>query len=89
MGQPTPAEGGYRVIDTDYTSYTIVYGCTDVLFGLFHIPQVWILSRLPYMTDAQRLARYATIKERLPSYNWLWFKNAHQGPWCDYSATER
>ena len=37
-------EGNYQVLDTDYTSYALVYGC-DNWFGLFWTNQAWILSR--------------------------------------------
>ncbi len=26
----------YQVIDTDYTTYTLIFGCSDMLGGLFH-----------------------------------------------------
>ena len=29
-------EGNYVVLDTDYDNYSIVYGCDNWLFGLFH-----------------------------------------------------
>lgn len=35
----------YRIIDTDYTQYAVVYNCEDVLFGAFHYDIAWILSR--------------------------------------------
>ena len=39
----TPA-GDYRVVDTDYTSYSIVYSCKDY-FGAVRAENLWILSR--------------------------------------------
>ena len=35
--------GDYRVVDTDYTTYSIVYSCTNFLF--FKNEYVWILGR--------------------------------------------
>ncbi|XP_052713093.1 apolipoprotein D-like [Crassostrea angulata] len=36
--------GRYWVLDTDYTTHTMIYSCSDIL-GLFHISYAWILSR--------------------------------------------
>ena len=38
-------KGDYRVIDTDYDSFSLVYSCSD--FILFRMEFVWILSRTP------------------------------------------
>ena len=38
-------EGNYQVIDTDYTSYAIVYGCDN--WGVFNTNEIWLLSRTP------------------------------------------
>lgn len=34
----------YWILDTDYTNYTMIYSCTDIL-ELFHISYAWILGR--------------------------------------------
>ncbi|XP_069119487.1 apolipoprotein D-like [Argopecten irradians] len=36
--------GNYWVLDTDYTNYTLIYSCKEVL-GLTHAEFCWILSR--------------------------------------------
>ncbi|OWF39856.1 apolipoprotein D-like [Mizuhopecten yessoensis] len=36
--------GDYWILDTDYTNYTLIYSCKDVL-GLTHVEFCWILSR--------------------------------------------
>ncbi|XP_061162703.1 apolipoprotein D-like [Saccostrea echinata] len=36
--------GRYWVLDTDYTTHTMIYSCTDIL-GIFHFTYAWILSR--------------------------------------------
>ena len=38
-------EGDYRIVDTDYKKYSLVYSCVDVLFMKFEY--VWIMSRNP------------------------------------------
>ena len=38
--------GGYRVVDTDYTSYSIVYSCSDhVTAGIQNMEASWVLVR--------------------------------------------
>lgn len=44
-------EGQYQVLDTDYTSFALVYGC-DNWFGLFYTNQAWILSRTRTMSQS-------------------------------------
>ena len=53
--QPTwTPKGDYRVLDTDYESYSVVYSCSDVLgFGKFHY--VWVLTRDQVISEAIKL----------------------------------
>ena len=53
-------EGNYQVLDTDYTSYALVYGC-DTWLGLFWTNQAWILSRTQTLTTAQTDSIKATL----------------------------
>ena len=39
-------EGDYKVIATDYKSYSVVYGCMSVL-DLFSFENLWIITRDP------------------------------------------
>uniref|UniRef100_A0A3B4A9I1 Apolipoprotein D n=1 Tax=Periophthalmus magnuspinnatus TaxID=409849 RepID=A0A3B4A9I1_9GOBI len=41
----------YMVLSTDYSSYSLVYSCSDYL-GLFHIDFAWILSRTRQLNSA-------------------------------------
>ncbi|XP_020778456.2 apolipoprotein Db [Boleophthalmus pectinirostris] len=41
----------YIVLNTDYSSYALVYSCSDY-FGLFHIDFAWILSRTRHLDSA-------------------------------------
>lgn len=43
-------KGDYRVVDTDYKNYTLVYSCTDFFFGNFYF--VWVLAREPTLPEA-------------------------------------
>ena len=47
-GQPSFTQSSttnYNIIDTDYTSYAIVYSCNQKLFDLFKTELLWILTR--------------------------------------------
>ncbi|OWF55136.1 apolipoprotein D-like [Mizuhopecten yessoensis] len=44
--------GNYWVLKTDYTSYTLIYSCTDIL-GLSHLEFAWILSRQRSLPQAK------------------------------------
>ncbi|KAK0094088.1 hypothetical protein PV326_011835 [Microctonus aethiopoides] len=39
------AQGTYWILDTDYTSYSIVWSCTDFIFS--HVKYLWVLTREP------------------------------------------
>ncbi len=43
-------KGDYRVVDTDYKNYSLVYSCTDIFFGKFYF--VWIIAREPVLPEA-------------------------------------
>ena len=51
--------GDYRVVATDYTSYAIVYSCTDFIF--FKSENVWILSRSETLDSTTLAAAQSTI----------------------------
>ena len=40
-------KGDYRVVSTDYTSYSIVYSCSQIL-SAYNFELIWILSRKVY-----------------------------------------
>nr|XP_019961587.1 PREDICTED: apolipoprotein D-like [Paralichthys olivaceus] len=53
----------YWVLSTDYTNFTIVYSCNDVL-RLFHIDFAWILSRSRFMPQEKvQQAKHLMISE--------------------------
>ncbi|XP_062621088.1 apolipoprotein D-like [Saccostrea cucullata] len=43
--------GRYWILDTDYTTHTLIYSCTDIL-GIFHFTYAWILGRERTMDQA-------------------------------------
>lgn len=40
----------YQVLDTDYTSYSVVYSCSHPYFGLGQMEFLWIYTRKPVPT---------------------------------------
>ncbi|PBC27513.1 apolipoprotein D-like [Apis cerana] len=42
---PLPVDAPYWILDTDYTSYAVVWSCSN--FGVFSMRNVWILAREP------------------------------------------
>merc|ERR1712070_80266 len=79
-------EGNYQVLATDYTSYSLVFGC-DTWFGLFWTNNAWILSRTKTMTQANIDAIQAQLTAKVPTetYNsneqWI---DCWQGANCTY-----
>ena len=77
-------EGDYVVLDTDYTSYALVYGCDN--WGLFHTKQAWILSRTTTLPTATTDAIKQTLIDKtggfyVPDAQWVATK---QGGDCVY-----
>ena len=46
-GEPATAdqEANYHILDTDYSTYSIVYSCEEYLGGYFSVDYLWILAR--------------------------------------------
>merc|ERR1712147_347924 len=59
-------EGNYQVLDTDYTTYSLVYGC-DTWFGLFWTNQAWILSRTQTLPESTINTIKATLQQKVPN----------------------
>ncbi len=76
-------EGDYRVVYTDYTNYSIVYSCTDVL-GVAKCENVWILSRDEELAKDKFKEALNTISERLPKYELSNLYQTKQGGKCKY-----
>lgn len=62
-------KGDYRVLDTDYDNYSVVYSCTDVLgFGKFHY--VWVLTRQQQVSDEIKNKIEFILQDRVPEYSY-------------------
>jgi lipocalin len=44
---PNIPSGSYNVWETDYTGYTLIYSCTQVVPFVLKSELIWILSRTP------------------------------------------
>ncbi|TNV75733.1 hypothetical protein FGO68_gene6621 [Halteria grandinella] len=76
--------GDYRIVSTDYTNYSIVYSCTNVLF--FKVEAVWILGRTETL-DASLLATIqSTIDTNVPKYGLDRLYYPEQGGSCNYHS---
>eukprot|EP00586_Coscinodiscus_wailesii_P001766 CAMPEP_0172492238 /NCGR_PEP_ID=MMETSP1066-20121228/23314_1 /TAXON_ID=671091 /ORGANISM="Coscinodiscus wailesii, Strain CCMP2513" /LENGTH=209 /DNA_ID=CAMNT_0013261741 /DNA_START=77 /DNA_END=706 /DNA_ORIENTATION=+ len=60
----------YQVIDTDYEKYAIVYGGSEIVWGLACVETVWVLSRTPMLSDEDIDNVKSVIKEKLPKYDY-------------------
>merc|ERR1712127_38141 len=69
----------YQVIDTDYTSYAVVYAC-----GLAH-PFLWLLTREAVASDDLYSYMMSSAAEKLPNFNFgSLTPREYQGAKCTY-----
>ena len=79
--------GDYRILDTDYSNYAVIYSCTDLL-GVAKTEYVWILSRDIELSDDLLNQAQNAIRERVPSYDMNNMYNTKQGGKCKYLPLE-
>jgi len=86
-GAPSPPAAGtqpnYWVLDTDYTSFTIVWSCNDKnKFGkAFNTQILWILTRERFPSQATIDTAVNIIKRRELDTSRL-YKTYHSDKWC-------
>lgn len=75
-------KGDYQVLNTDYSSFTVIYSCTDFLF--FRMEYAWILSRTPQLPEEKQadLTSYLNSKVHLNKDS-LYFDN-QDNDFCGY-----
>ena len=80
VGMPAPSI--VRVVDTDYTTYSINYQCDDYT----GFPRVWIYTRNPSPSQAEYDAIYAKMTAALPSFDHGLYMESQfiQGEACAY-----
>ena len=80
FGGPQPSKPNYKVIETDYTSYSIVYSCG------FVSAKLWLLTREPIVADTLINTMLATAKKNLPHFDFTTMDaRDYQGSKCSYS----
>ena len=65
-------EGDYRVIETDYENYSLVYSCEQANPNL-KFEASWILSRTPVLSQAIQDRLLNLLKTQVPDYDQTWF----------------
>ena len=79
------SKSNYKIVDTDYETYTLVYSC----YNAFK-PKLWILTRDNVMSEELYGKTRAIIAEKLPKYNAEWDDvmnhTQYQGPLCTYDT---
>ena len=63
----SPSVPNYKVLDTDYDTYAVVYGCRPKRDT---VPNLWFLGRTPALSEEliARLTKETT--EKCPNYDW-------------------
>ena len=75
------------MVSTDYTTYAIVYSCSQSVrnYGSANpVDLVWILSRKETLSDKEKARALQIIKERLPAYDTRQLVWSKQGGDCKY-----
>jgi len=75
--------GDYRILDTDYDNYSIVYSCGKLL-GVFRYQYVWVLGRAPTFSHWNTVN--STLAAQVPGYDSLYY--TRQGGDCQYLPEE-
>ena len=79
---PVIGNANYQIVDTDYTTYSIVWSCSPVSEQIFYI-----LARDPIVSQSQLNQYISMAKAAVPTYN---FNNLNtpdvQGSMCHYAS---
>ena len=59
----------YSVVSTDYTTYAVVKGCEEFLFGAIRQELYWILVRDPNAATAVTDVAEAALLAKVPDYD--------------------
>ena len=72
----------YRVMDTDYENYALIYACNDVFLGM--VDFVWLLTRAQNPEQQYIQKALSTLAERVPAFTTDNLSWTYQGPACQY-----
>jgi len=62
--QPFDSQPNYRIIDTDYENYSLIYSCDEN-----DMQYLWLMSREPTLSDELYNQMIATAQEKVPHYD--------------------
>ena len=77
----------YKILDTDYDSYAILYRCNDESWTGITTEYVTILSRTPTVDEAWMEKVRARVAQDLPDYdmsNWNMYNSDQGDDYCTY-----
>eukprot|EP00355_Strombidium_rassoulzadegani_P003009 CAMPEP_0168612824 /NCGR_PEP_ID=MMETSP0449_2-20121227/3122_1 /TAXON_ID=1082188 /ORGANISM="Strombidium rassoulzadegani, Strain ras09" /LENGTH=197 /DNA_ID=CAMNT_0008653413 /DNA_START=41 /DNA_END=631 /DNA_ORIENTATION=+ len=73
----------YQILETDYTSYSLVYSCVENWAGASE--DMWYLTREPSISDDLKQTLIDKVDAQIPSYNTRWSTIwPRQGDSCNY-----
>ena len=76
-------DGDYQVLDTDYTNYSVVYGCKTWFF-FFRSETIWALTRTATPSAGVVTSYEQVIRDKAPWYSFSNFHNTQHGGNCQY-----
>lgn len=75
-------QGDYQVVNTDYSTFSVVYSCTN--FWIFRMEFSWILSRTPHLPEDKKTELVSYLNSKLNiSPQRLYFDN-QDSDFCGY-----
>ena len=81
---PLAPAGDYRVVSTDYETYSLVYACKD-LYATVKTEDVWILSRTHTLKNETLSMIKDIIATQMPNYKAEeWMRVTQQDEACIY-----
>ena len=76
--------GDYRVLDTDYSNFAIVYSCMN-FFNLFSVDYAWFITREKTVSQDLINQMRSRLSELHPDYSPNNFYFVKQGGKCQYA----
>jgi apolipoprotein D and lipocalin family protein len=74
--------GDYRVIDTDYETFALVYSCSS--YYVARSEYIWVLTRERNPEDSVIFNALQTLKARVPDYDQTLVRRTKQDSTCKY-----
>ena len=74
--------GDYEVLDTDYSTFAIVYSCSS--YYLAKAEYIWVLTREQFVDDTLMFSALQTIRNKVPNYDQTSIRRTTHGGSCKY-----